>query len=118
MSAADFEPARARCSLFARHGGSGFVAVGSENYVAGAALGHAIGESIRAQRDFNDCMSASGWIADGQALSAPIQPATASFTDEQWNTVRRQCHDEATAQGAEAGEFANAFDGCMKHHGY
>jgi hypothetical protein len=60
MSAADFEPAKARCSLLARHSGGDFAATGSESYVAGAALGHAIGESVRTQQDFNDCMLASG----------------------------------------------------------
>jgi hypothetical protein len=70
QSLADFEPAKARCSLLARHGGSGFVAFGSQSYVAGATLGHAIGESIRANQDFNDCMVATGWrIADGQTAA-------------------------------------------------
>ena len=73
LSAGDFEPAKARCSLMARHSGSGFVAYGSPNYVAGAALGHAIGESVRTQQDFNDCMVAGGWrIADGQTTAAQI----------------------------------------------
>jgi hypothetical protein len=72
MSAADVEPAKARCSLVARHGGSGFAAYGSPSFVLGAAIGDAIGEGIRAQQDFNDCMEASGWrIADGQTAAAP-----------------------------------------------
>jgi hypothetical protein len=71
MSAVDFEPAKARCSLLARHGGSDFAAYGSPNYVAGAALGHALEEAARTQQDFNDCMLASGWqIADGQPTPA------------------------------------------------
>lgn len=78
MSAVDFEPAKARCSLLARHGGSGFVAYGSQSYVAGAAVGHALGETVRTQQDFNDCMLASGWqIADDQTTPAqslvPVQ---------------------------------------------
>jgi hypothetical protein len=49
----------------ARHGGGSFAASGTPSFVAGATLGNAIGESIRAQQDFNDCMEASGWeIAD------------------------------------------------------
>jgi hypothetical protein len=72
MSAADFEPAKARCSLLARHSGSDFAAFGSESYVAGAAVGHVIGESVRTQQDFNDCMLAGGWrIADQPATAAP-----------------------------------------------
>jgi hypothetical protein len=72
VDAADFDAARARCSIFARHSGGGFVAIGSENYVAGATLGHAIGETVRTQRDFNDCMLASGWrIADARSAATP-----------------------------------------------
>jgi hypothetical protein len=71
MAAADFEPAKARCSLVARHSGSDFIAYGSQSYVAGAALGHALGEAVRAQQDFDDCMSASGWRkVDAQAIAA------------------------------------------------
>ena len=77
VSAGDFEPTKARCSLMARHGGSDFVAYGNANYVAGAALGHAIGESIRTQADFNDCMQASGWrIADQTPQTVAAQQAT------------------------------------------
>ena len=61
MNASNFEPTKAECSYVARHGGSELVAYGRPGFVAGAALGHAIGESIRAQADFNDCMSAKGW---------------------------------------------------------
>jgi hypothetical protein len=57
-----FDQQQAQCSLMARHGGSGFYAAGNQNFVAGAAVGHAIGEGIRTQQDFNDCMLASGWV--------------------------------------------------------
>jgi hypothetical protein len=76
---ADFETTKGRCSLMARHSGSDFVAVGSESYVAGAAVGHAIGEANRTQADFNDCMSASGWrVADQQVAAAPAGAAQAT----------------------------------------
>ena len=76
MSAADFEPTKARCSLMARNGGSDFFAVGSQSYVAGAAVGHAIGESVRANQNFNDCMVASGWrIFDDKAQAAQTSAA-------------------------------------------
>ena len=62
-----FDEAKARCSLMARHSGGSFAAAGDPNFVAGAAAGAAIGNAIRAQADFNDCMSASGWVvADDQ----------------------------------------------------
>lgn len=71
MSVADFEPAKARCSLMARNAGSDFVAVGSTSYVAGAAIGHGIGEAVKANQNFNDCMVASGWrVADGRTMAA------------------------------------------------
>jgi len=77
MSGANFESGKARCSLMARHGGSNFEAYGSVNFVASAAIGHAVGEAIRTQQDFNDCMLATGWrIADGQAKGLS-QKATA-----------------------------------------
>ena len=71
LTLADFEPAKAECSLMARNSGSSFVAYGNANYVAGASLGHAIGESVRAQANFNDCMSAKGWrMATPQTVAA------------------------------------------------
>lgn len=58
---ASFEEQTALCRIVARHGGSGFYAVGSASYVAGAAIGNAIGNAVRANADFNDCMAANGW---------------------------------------------------------
>jgi hypothetical protein len=46
----------------ARNSGGSFAASGNAKFVAGAALGNAIGESIRANQNFNDCMLASGWL--------------------------------------------------------
>jgi len=76
----------------ARHGGSDFVAVGSDSYVAGAALGHAIGESIRTQADFNDCMKAFGWV-----LVTPETEAAQSAKASQW----RAAADQAVACASE-----------------
>jgi hypothetical protein len=71
LNVADFEPAKARCSIMARNGGSGFAASGSVGFVAGAALGAAIGNAIKANQDFNDCMVAGGWqVADQTAAQA------------------------------------------------
>lgn len=58
-----FDEASAQCSLMARHSGSGeFYAQGSPGFVAGATVGAAVGDAIRTQADFNDCMKASGWV--------------------------------------------------------
>jgi hypothetical protein len=79
VAATDFEPAKARCSIMARHGGGGFAAYGSQSYVAGAALGNAIGESMRAQADFSDCMKASGWLPVSQEAVAAHSTKAASY---------------------------------------
>jgi hypothetical protein len=66
----------AKVKLMARHGGSGFAVAGDPNFVAGAAVGHAIGEGVRTRQDFNDCMLASGWVIDDRKPTA--QPANAA----------------------------------------
>jgi hypothetical protein len=115
MSAADFDADKARCSLMARHGGSGFVAYGSPNFVAGATLGNAVGESVRTQQDFNDCMLVMGWkIADQPATAAPAP----IFTTDQWDAARKECRETATQRSAIDGvQFPTAFDQCMKARG-
>lgn len=56
------EQQRAQCRYMARHGGTGFAAVGAPAFVAGAAVGNGVGNAVRAGQDFNDCMLASGWV--------------------------------------------------------
>jgi hypothetical protein len=64
-SSAEFTRDNARCQYVARHGGTDMFAFGNANYVAGAMIGHAIGNAIRAQNDYNDCMEMTGWeVAD------------------------------------------------------
>jgi hypothetical protein len=70
VNAATFEQTKAQCSLMARHGGGSFVAYGNANYVAGAALGNAVGEAIRTQADFSDCMKVNGWMPVTQEAAA------------------------------------------------
>jgi hypothetical protein len=69
-----FDEQSARCRLVARAGERGYIAFGSSSYVAGAAIGNAIGNAVRAQADFNDCMAASGWLAVDTA-PAPAEAA-------------------------------------------
>ena len=57
----DFNVQSARCRLMARGAEQDFVAYGNANYVAGAALGNAIGNIIRIQAAYSDCMQANGW---------------------------------------------------------
>lgn len=71
LTAADFEETKARCSIAARNSGDSFEAYGSPRYVAAATAGAAIGEAIKAQQNFNDCMVANGWrIATPQSTAA------------------------------------------------
>ena len=115
MNAADFDATKAQCSLMARHGGSGFAAYGSANFVAGAALGNAVGESIRTQQDFNDCMLASGWKIADRPDAAPPEPG---FTVDQWADGLKACRQDAATRSAAGGiSFPNAFDACMKARG-
>lgn len=62
-----FNQASGQCKLTAMGSDQGFVAFGRANFVAGAALGNAIGNSVRANRVYNACMEAQGFVAvDGQ----------------------------------------------------
>jgi hypothetical protein len=66
-----FDEAKARCSIAARNSGDSFSAYGSPRYVAAATAGAAIGEAIKAQANFDDCMVASGWrIATPQSVAS------------------------------------------------
>lgn len=68
-----FTSDKARCSLMARHANNGGVyAYGSEEFVAGAMVGNAIGNAIGANQDFNDCMQAVGWEIADDERSAPV----------------------------------------------
>ena len=70
LSPSQLEPAKARCSLMARHGGSSFGASGDVRFVAAATVGYALGDMIRSHEDFDDCMVAGGWqIASAQSNS-------------------------------------------------
>ena|SRR5690348_7477696 len=93
-----FDEAKARCSLMARHSGGGFYASGTPSFVAGAAVGAAIGEAVRANADFNDCMQASGWvIADGQPPTASSRPQTQS------NFAPAPSEDDSTSGAVDSG---------------
>jgi hypothetical protein len=75
------EPTKAQCSLAARHGGGGFAAAGSRNFVAGAALGYALGEVIRTQADYSDCMKANGWVPETPETAAARNVHTVQITE-------------------------------------
>jgi hypothetical protein len=70
-----YEEAQGRCSIMARHSGGSYYARGNATFVASAMAGAAIGEMIRANSDFNDCMQANGWVAVEQQQKADPQVA-------------------------------------------
>jgi hypothetical protein len=52
----------AKCKLFAESGGqSGFVVAGSEQFVAAASAGHAIGSPAHKYALYSDCIEALGY---------------------------------------------------------
>jgi hypothetical protein len=66
----------------ASHSGGGFVAAGSQQFVAGATLGAAIGDAVRQQNDFNSCMSASGWVLiDPKGAAQAVMQARAAIEE-------------------------------------
>jgi hypothetical protein len=56
-----FDVADAKCRMLAQTQQQGVYAQGSPGFVAGAQLGNAIGNAIRMEQFYNQCMTISGW---------------------------------------------------------
>ena len=56
-----FEIAEARCEIAAMGVGDGYMAIGDPDFVAGAALGNAIGNAIQQHQFKKHCMTLQGW---------------------------------------------------------
>ena len=67
------EIAEAKCQIASNGVEQGYVAYGSQAYVTGAAIGNAIGNSIRVAQFMEQCMVASGWKR--VAVANPTPPA-------------------------------------------
>jgi hypothetical protein len=117
---ANFEQSKAQCSIIARHGGTGFFAAGDPNFVAGAAVGNAVGNAVTAHQDFSDCMTMHGWTAaqasniiwarkDGQRMTG--NPALF----QQGNQDKSLCEQRASQTGTI--DMA-AFNACTDEKGY
>jgi hypothetical protein len=103
-----FDETKGRCQLAASQSGTGFAAVGSQQFVAGAAVGNAVGNAIQAQNVFNSCMSASGWVSvDPKAAAQNLTLARAALeeskacvaavrVDTKYDTVSAHFADPAT----------------------
>lgn len=65
----NMEMAEAQCQMMSSSTQKGYIAYGSQSYVAGAAIGNAIGNAIAADQFVRQCMTMHGW------RRVPIQPA-------------------------------------------
>lgn len=74
----NMEMAEAQCQMMSSGTQQGMVAWGNANYVAGAQLGNAIGNAIRADQFVQQCMTMSGWrrvkIPSDAQVKASIPP--------------------------------------------
>lgn len=57
-----FEQASGQCKLVSMGAEEGYLAIGRPSFVAGAALGNAIGNAVRINQAFNACMEAQGFV--------------------------------------------------------
>jgi hypothetical protein len=101
----------------ARNSGSSFVAYGNANYVAGAMLGNAIGEAIRAKQNFNDCMTMHGWLLStsesgvaSQAIVVAASPYHQDFEADARGQAANACH----ASGINAND--KGYYDCFQSH--
>jgi hypothetical protein len=72
------EYADAQCKIAASGVGSGVVAWGSPEYVAGAQIGNAISNAIQQDQFFKNCMTLQGWKQVPKAKPAAQYTATPS----------------------------------------
>jgi len=108
-----YEQASGKCRLLASTDQTSFYAQGSTSYVAGAALGAAVGQAVRQQNDFNNCMLASGWVptgkddaatqsaqkAEGEAVIADMKACFHAIrTNPKYASLAPHLHDEGTGK--------------------
>ena len=68
---AQFNVENARCRMVARGlNPGGFYAAGSTEFVAGAALGNAIGTAVNQRQTYRDCMEMQGYTEGGSGATA------------------------------------------------
>ena len=61
-----FEQASGQCKLAAMGAQQGYLAIGRPSFVAGAALGNALGNAVRVNTAYNACMEAQGFVVADQ----------------------------------------------------
>lgn len=72
-----FDVADAKCKLFAQTQQQGLYAQGTPGFVAGAQLGNAIGNAIRMEQAYKQCMVIAGWKQQPIAKVRPVTVAAA-----------------------------------------
>ncbi|AGB71049.1 MULTISPECIES: hypothetical protein [Rhizobium] len=70
----NIEMTQAQCQMLSSSTQQGVVAWGSTSYVAGAQLGNAIGNAIRADQFVQQCMTMNGW----RRVPVPSQGTTSA----------------------------------------
>ncbi len=91
MNPLDFSQILANCRISARNGGASYEFRGNYKFVAAAAIGAEIGNAIRSNRDYNDCMLASG----AQIKPDVTTPVTAPVTIAQQSLPPPEPHSLA-----------------------
>ncbi|MBB6483575.1 hypothetical protein [Rhizobium lusitanum] len=79
----NMEMTQARCQMMASSVDQGYFAYGSTSYVAGAAIGNALGNAIREDQFMRQCMTMSGWRrvpGPGQGKVTKAHSATPKWT--------------------------------------
>lgn len=76
-----FEIADAKCRMWSQQFQTGVYAQGTPGFVLGAQLGNAIGNAIRVQEAYNNCMTIAGWkqVPINQAMK-PVTVTVAKTT--------------------------------------
>lgn len=72
-----FDVADAKCKLFAQTQQQGLYAQGTPGFVAGAQLGNAIGNAIRMEQAYKQCMIIAGWKQQPVTKVKPVTVAAA-----------------------------------------
>lgn len=73
-----FEIADAKCRMMSNTQAQGIYAQGSTQFVVGAQLGNAIGNAIRMEQFYKQCMTISGWRQETIVKVAPPRPRKAT----------------------------------------
>jgi len=99
ITQAQFNQDNARCRLVARGMNSGsFYTEGKPAFVAGAALGNAIGTAVNTAATYNDCMMADGYTTSRSSAVSRCLPLSASSSQSS-----PECSEKSPGRALHAG---------------